>query len=141
MAAKTIYLAFDGYWREKNMGDIPKESGVYCVYECTHDPKEGTVSISKLIYIGEAEDVSKRISNHEKWPLWRKHCSASCQICFSFAPIKSPDRQRSEAALIYKHKPPVNDEYKDKFPFDETTMRLSGRTALLNENFTVYRKD
>ncbi len=141
MAAKTISLTFDGYWREKNIGGIPKESGIYCVYECTHNTQENTVSISKLIYIGEAENVNQRISNHEKWSLWRKHCSSSREICFSFAPVKNPDRQRGEAAMIYKHKPPVNDEYKDKFPFDETTMRLSGKTALLVESFTVYRKD
>jgi hypothetical protein len=139
MAAKTISLAFDGYWRERNIGGIPPQSGVYVVYECTYNSQANTVDLKKVIYIGESEDVNGRVANHEKWPLWRRHCGASNEICFSFAPITSPDRQRAEAALIFKHKPPVNDDYKYSFPFDETTMSLSGKTALLTTNFTVRR--
>ena len=141
MAAKTISLTFDGYWREPNIGGIPKQSGIYVVYECSYDAQQKTVSLLKVIYIGEAADVNDRVTNHEKWPQWRKHCGASNEICFSFAPVASPDRQRGEAALIYKHKPPVNDEYKDKFPFDETTVSLTGKTKLLTTSFTVQRKD
>jgi hypothetical protein len=141
MAAKTISLEFKGYWLEKDMGGIPKQSGIYVVYECTYNQQADTVSLKKVIYIGEAENVNDRIAKHEKWPLWRKHCGAYNQICFSFAPITSPDRQRGEAAMIYRHKPPVNDQYTNTFPFDQTTMSLSGKTSLLDTNFTVYRKD
>lgn len=141
MAAKTISLTFDGYWRETNISSIPKQSGIYVVYECFYNSQENTVTLLKAIYIGEADNVNDRIAKHEKWPQWRKHCSNSNQICFSFAPVANPDRARGEAALIYKHKPPVNDEYKYTFPFDETTMKLSGKTALLYTDFTVYRKD
>jgi len=141
MAAKTISLTFDGYWREPNKGGIPKQGGVYVVYECSYNSEGGTVSLLKVIYIGEAADANERVANHEKWPEWRKHCGGSNEICFSFAPAANPDRERGEAALIYKHKPPVNEEYKDNFPFDETTMKLTGKTALLYTEFTVQRKD
>jgi hypothetical protein len=136
--AKTISLKFDGYWREQSRGGIPSKSGIYVVYEGTYKPQSDTVSLQKIIYIGEAEDVNERIKEHEKWQDWKKHCGPRNELCFSFAYINNPNRERGEAALIYKHKPPVNDEYKYNFPFEETTMDLSGKTALLNTDFTVY---
>jgi len=141
MAAKTISLEFDGYWREKNIGSVPSKSGIYVVYECSYNSQANTISLKKVIYIGEATDVNARIINHEEWPLWRRHCGANNEICFSFGPVASPDRERGETAMIYKHKPPVNDEYRNNFPFDQTTMSLSGKTALLETYFTVYRKN
>ena len=67
MAAMTFNVEFDGYWREKNIGGIPANSGIYCVYECTYNQEEKTVSIHRLIYIGEARDARDRIKNHEKF--------------------------------------------------------------------------
>ena len=49
-----------------NSANLLKGSGVYCVYRCTHDSVNSKVSIKELIYIGESEDVSKRVSGHEK---------------------------------------------------------------------------
>ncbi len=140
MAAKTISLTFDGYWTGPEISGIPKQSGVFVVYKCTKEEQERSFSLKKVIYIGESENVNERIAKHKKWPLWRKHCGAN-QICFSFAHVSNPDKKRSEVALIYKHKPPVNDEYIAIFPFDETTMKLSGKIALLTRSFTVNRKD
>jgi len=140
MAPKTITLSFEGYWRERNIDRISNESGIYVVYECSYNSQTNKVSLKKVIYIGEADDVNDRIANHEKWPAWKRHCGTNNEPCFSFAPVISTDRKRGEAALIYKHKPPVNEEYKYNFPFDDTTMSLSGETALLTTHFTVQRK-
>ena len=140
MAAKTISLTFDGYWTEREISGIPKQSGVFVVYEFTKDEQERAIFLKKAIYIGESGNVNKGIGKHKKRLLWKKHCGAN-QICFSFAHVSNPDRKRSKAALIYKHKPPANDEYIATFPFDETTMKLSGKIALLNRKFTVNRKD
>jgi hypothetical protein len=46
-----------------------------------------------------------------------------------------------EAAYIFKHKPPENEEYIDSFPFDQTTVNSSGITRKLNTSFTVKRTD
>ena len=137
--AKTISLSFDGYWREVNKGGIPAESGIYLVYVCRHDERQGTVTLDKLIYIGEAENVRGRIDDHEKWPEWRQYVPKGSQICFSFAGIASPDRERAEAALIYYHKPSCNDEYIDSFPFEDTTVESTGQCALLSSPITVRR--
>ena len=139
MAEKTINIKFDGYWRDENKGGIPEQSGVYCVYECTHNVQEKTVSIHKLIYVGESANVNDRVANHGKYEDWLKHVRRGNELCFSFGGVGSIDRDRAEAAIIFKHKPPENDEYVNSFPFDETTMSLSGKTAPLNTYFTVNR--
>lgn len=137
--AKKINLDFDGYWREVNKGSIPAKSGVYLVYVCRYNESKKTVTLDKLIYIGEAGDVKDRVANHEKWPEWREHVPRGSQICFSFAGVTSPDRERAEAALIYYHKPPCNDEYIDSFPFEDTTVESAGRCTLLSSPITVRK--
>ena len=104
---KKITLDFDGYWREANKDSIPRQSGIYCVYTCTYNATEHTVSIKKMLYIGESTNVHDRI--------------------------------RAEAALIFKHKPPMNEEYVNNFPYEDTQMSLSGKTKFLTTNFTVKK--
>lgn len=139
MAEQEFEIKFEGYWREPNITDIPSKSGVYCVYECTHNASKSTVTIHKLVYIGEAENVGDRVADHEKWDDWSKEVRKGNQLCFSYAYVESYYRTRIEAALIFKHKPPLNDDYKYSFPFDRTTISASGKTALLSTYFTVER--
>ncbi len=140
---KTIQLDFDGYWPEPNVSGLPASAGVYCVYTCTYNKgakPTPTVSIAKLIYIGQADGIRERVTNHELWPTWRKQCTTVQVICFS-ASLVSPEttRQRAEAALIFKHKPPMNKEYAHSFPFDTTTINASGKNANLAASFTVKK--
>lgn len=137
--AKTISLDFGGYWLEAGTGSIPSKSGVYFVYVCRYNKERDTVTIDKLIYIGEASNVRDRITNHEKWPEWRQCVPRGSEICFSFAGVNNPDRERTEAVLIYYHKPTCNTEYIDSFPFEETTVESTGRCALLASPITVHR--
>ena len=140
---KTIEVAFNsGYWRELKVSGLPASGGVYCVYTCTYNkdakPKP-TVSIVKLVYIGESGDIRDRVTNHNLWDSWKKQLGTDQVICVSAA-LVSPEttRQRAEAALIFKHKPPVNEEYTDPFAFDTTTINVSGeRAAKLTSTFTV----
>ena len=140
MAAKTINLTFKGYWREVNKGDIPAQSGIYVVYECSYNSQADMVTLLQIIYIGESGNVNERIEGHEKWSEWREYCGANNEICFSFTPVSNPDRELGEAALIFEHKPPVNEEYVNSFPYDRTTMTLSSKTVLLTTNFTVVEQ-
>lgn len=139
MAEQAYSIDFDGYWRDQNKASIPAQSGIYCVYECTRNIAEKTVAIHKLIYIGEADDVCDRLASHEKYELWVKHVRRGNELCFSFGHVGAMIRPRCEAAMIYRHKPPVNTEYVDSFPFDRTTIELSGSIELLIPNFTVNR--
>lgn len=137
MSAKSFSLSYDGYWREPNIDGIPTQTGVYSVYACRYNSAEKTVTLRKLIYIGEAQNARKRIHGHEKWRDWRRHLNAGEELCFNFAQVTA-DRQRAEAALINHHKPPENTEYVNEFPFDQTTVSTSGRNALLSARFTVH---
>jgi len=96
--------------------------------------------IAKLLYIGEAANVRDRVNNHDQWPRWKKQLTTGQVVCVSAAPVTSESsRQRAEAALIFKHKPPVNVEYAHSFPFDTTTINASGETAKLTTAFTVKK--
>ena len=138
----TISLDYDGYWREPAVGGIPNQSGVYSVYACTHNAAANTVTIRKLLYIGESATVRDRIQQHLSGATgrsWKQHLLAGEVLCFAFAPISGATRKRAEAALIYKHKPPENTEYVYSFPakWSPTTVKTSGRNKLLSSHFTV----
>ncbi len=138
----TITLAYKGYRREPNAGGIPNESGVYSVYACTHNRAAGTVSIRRLLYIGESASVGNRIRQHLSGATgrsWKKRLLGGEQLCFAFASISGTTRERAEAALIYKHKPPENTEHIDSFPkkWSPTTVKTSGKNRLLSPHFTA----
>jgi excinuclease UvrABC nuclease subunit len=139
MAAKSYALDFGGYWREPNISGLPAVSGVYGVYACTYDACEKTVSLRRLLYIGEAADVRNRVTCHERWQDWRRALYAGEELCFNAAAIgPQADRERAEAAMIHEHKPPLNVEFVHTFPYDATMVSTSGRNALMKALFTVY---
>ena len=135
--AKTISIGFDGYWRDINKGGIPAQSGIYGVYECTYNAQTDKVTLNGLIYIGESGDVRGRLVNHNKYGDWLTYVSPGNTLCFSFGAVSAVDRERAEAALIFKYKPPENTEHRDNFIYDQTTLALRGETKFLNTNFTV----
>jgi|SRR5208337_739318 len=144
MSAKRFTINFLGYWTKGDKSLIPSISGIYCIYSFSY--KEGKFcGPSKLLYVGKADDdVKSRISNHEKLPDCQNLLSQGEQRCYSVGEIDSADgeidsadRERCEAAIIFKHKPPVNTEYLNDFPFDQTTMSLKGKTDKLHTSFTV----
>lgn len=140
MIVKNYGLQFDGYWREPNIGGLPALSGIYGVYAAVHNLLANTVTLNRLLYIGEAGDVRARVRGHEKWPLWRSNLRQGEVLCFTAAPIiPAADRQRAEAAMIFEHKPPCNGEYLYSFPYDQTTVTTSGQNALMKPRFLVYR--
>ena len=136
---KTISLAFEGYWLESNKSGVPAQSGIYCVYACTYNQNKDTVTLRELVYVGESENVRNRLANHERLPDWKKRLKAGETLCYSAAAVSGSDRNRAEAAVIFHHKPPCNTEYKYSFPFEFTMIQTSGRNAMLDSSFTVYR--
>jgi hypothetical protein len=105
-----------------------------------HHSAQGTVSLQRLLYIGEAANVRDRVMNHDGWPDWKRKLKAGETICVNAAPISPEAEWRcAEAAMIFKHKPPCNTEYVDSFPFDTTSITTSGRNAQMQAAFTVTR--
>ena len=140
MAEQTFNQEFKGFVREPNKGSLPSTGGIYCVHECTYNTSESTVTLHKIIYIGESEDINDRVNNHERLKDWQKHVRAGNELCYSYTTIGSNDRERVEAAFISHHRPIENTEYKDSFPFDKTIVKSSGRIGLLQDFFVANRK-
>jgi hypothetical protein len=141
MAAKNYVLNFDGYWRDVNKDGLPVQSGIYTVYAATYDAIAKTVSLRRLLYIGESDDVRSRVAIHDRRSDWLKKLSIGETLCYGVAPISpTTDRQRAEAAMINHHKPPCNVEYVNEFPFETTGITTSGQNSLMTVTFTVYAK-
>jgi excinuclease UvrABC nuclease subunit len=141
MTKQNYEIKFDGYWKESKELCVPNISGIYCVYSCVLCSDKNKVSLKKIIYIGESENVKSRISNHEKQPKWEGCIEVNEVLCYSVAVVPSDCRIRCEAALINEHTPPENTEYTYNFPFDTTIIKLIGDTKFLKKKFTIYKNE
>lgn len=135
---KTIELEFKGYRLEEDKDGIASISGVYCVYSCVYN-KEDTVTLNKLLYIGESDNVHDRIANHDRLDDWMNSLRSGQTLCYSYANVSSADRERAEAALIFKMQPPYNSEHKDQFIYEDTEVKTNGRNKFLPAEFTVKK--
>ena len=116
MFTKTYNVQFDGYFLESDINSLPAESGIYGIYTCIHN-RNDTVTLGRLIYIGESHNARQRVENHIKWSSWKRRLKNGEKLCFNVALIcPKRDRKRVEAALIYKHQPAGNAEHLDEPP-------------------------
>ena len=136
---KTIELGFKGYYREVNKDSIASVSGVYCVYSCVYNKEEKNVTIKKLLYIGESDNVHDRIANHDRLDDWLDSLSSGQTLCYSYAKASSDDRERAEAALIFEKQPSFNTEHTKEFIYEDTEIKTSGRNKFLPAEFTVRK--
>lgn len=136
---KTIILAFEGYWLDPPKSPKLERSGVYCVYACKYSKESDKVDIRKILYIGESSDVQSRLQNHDRYDDWKDQLKSGEALCFSFAPVQSVDRERAEAALIFEHQPPLNDEHTGHFIYEDTEIEVSGRGRYLSPQFTIHK--
>ncbi|MBB3182958.1 hypothetical protein FHR95_000482 [Halomonas fontilapidosi] len=140
MSDQILSLKLLGYWTDEQLGDIPDISGIFCVYAGT-PAGEGEPEVERLLYIGESGDVRQRIRHHELREKWSGQLESGQVLCYSVAAATYVYRERLEAAMVNLHKPPVNHDYIDRFPFDTTEMHLRGRTDKLVSQFIVERAD
>ena len=142
--ARSYDLDFKGFLIEERWTSLPKESGIYCVYAGTLTNDGKRLMWLRLLYIGEAEDIRKRVPQEPKKrrDKWEKKLTEDEILCVTFALVdEDEDRERAEAAMINHHQPPCNKEYKDSFPYPRTTIRTSGKNTDLTGKFTVYPSD
>ncbi len=136
----TVNLNFDGYYSDAQFPlDKFAKSGVYAVYVAVENPE--TINIRRLIYVGEAEDVSDRIVKHERKEDWEKKLKNGESLWYSIALVNAYDRKRAEAAVINHHSDIIkefNIEYIEHFPFPDTEIIITGnRNKFLDTKFTV----
>jgi hypothetical protein len=126
-----------GYWRKIHIGGIPTHSGIFFVYENRFDAALGTVTLLRILYVGETDNVRLRILGHELMQRWKDCVQPGNELCFSTAPVPPAARTRIKAAFIFKLQPVCNDIYRDEFPFAETMIVVTGKTSLMEKSFTV----
>ena len=132
----TIPLEFDGYWLKAD--SLTEKAGIYCIYRCTYSQKTDELSVKELLYIGEADNIRRRLCEHKRFGDCEQSLDAGEQLCYSRALIGQENlRVRAEAALIYHHSPPENIQHIDSFGYPETEIVISGKHKYLDSNFTV----
>ncbi|MEE8573775.1 MAG: hypothetical protein V3T30_00035 [Thermodesulfobacteriota bacterium] len=135
-----IPMKFDGFWIEDAIEKVPEATGIYTVFGGFYEESDKSVKLEQVIYIGWAENAREDIKTSRHKEEWAKECEDECwQLVFSFASVEAPNNERGAAALIFEQKPPVNEQYKYEFPFDDTKVKLSGKTGLLDTSFEVYK--
>lgn len=134
----SYFLNFKGYWVDGRQSLLPDTSGIYCVYSCKVLP-DSQLSVSRLLYIGKANNIRSRHLNHERLDAWKQCLSINETLCFSCAELPIKSLSVCEAAMIYKHQPPCNEQCKDGFYHSTTHVGTSGANLYLVPDFIVYK--
>ena len=123
---KEIALRFKDIWTEDDKYYIETYSGVYCVYTGTYNKRTGKKTLNELIYVGQAENINERIANHDRLDDWLSYLTDGETLFYTCAHVTGEDKDRAEAALIYKLKPWFNDKLKHKFDYPDTKLSITG---------------
>lgn len=137
----TFNITIEGYWREIHKAGVPTHSGIFFVYENIYNEDLGTVTLLKILYVGEADNVRARITGHELLGKWKECVHPGNELCYSTGSVTPGARTRIKAAFIFNLQPAVNSNFKDEFPYPQTTIIAAGKTKLLETNFTVEGPD
>ena len=122
-------LEFVGYWPVPSSGKVDFWGGMYCIYAFRGD-------VPRLLYVGEAEEIETSIAGHKDRQNWEREANGA-ELRFSAAHL-NPDtgRQRAQAALVYRHRPPCNLEVPEHFKYD-VKLLTSGANACLDPYFII----
>lgn len=123
-------INFIGYW-PISLTSVAAHAGIYCILAGT------SAKTSRLLYVGETNNIEERINSHDKWPDWKAEANDHRLYFTTFADRDVPIREQAEAAIINHLKPPCNMYYKENFPFPTTQIRMTGPALILNNTFTV----
>ena len=56
-------IEIQGYYRDESREKFPNTSGIYFVYKGTFIPHLKSVTLSELLYVGEAENINPHFRN------------------------------------------------------------------------------
>lgn len=117
----SAHLTFDQF---RSLPDDLR--GVYLVYRINQED-----SRLRLIYVGKSADVSDRVSeshqHYNDWVSWANDDPTRLRFSWGKLIDHTTDILRCEAALIYAFKPPVNQNGKDVFSYEDTEVVFTGR--------------
>jgi hypothetical protein len=155
---ETIRVDFKGYYAEEDIQEELKRyqcSGIYLVYSGSINRNEKTCYPKDLLYIGESENIAKRLAikslrepelglEHESYEEWRHYLEYGDDcLLFSFAKVAEDKRKQIEAAIRYYHYNICDLEIfctnQDIVSFDYPgiQIRINGNSAYLSNNFSL----
>lgn len=137
MPNEQFTIVFEGYWLHDRRNAIPARSGVFCVYSCQPKKCRKRVEARRLLYIGCAEDVRAEVDASEQIHDWLALLQPGETLCYAYGGVNPDQLRRCAAALVFRHKPPANDSYVYRFPFQSTMVNTRGATAMLCARFTA----
>lgn len=124
-------LNFQGYWRDCNKGGLPSYTGIYIVYRSKYIPSTDRVALYEIIYIGQAENIHDRHLKHEKYEDFIIRLKKGEELCYSCAPVDTPDLNLVENALIFAQQPILNEQGKEHFNFQPSHIKIDGQCACM----------
>lgn len=117
---------------------LEQTSGLYLVYRINKE--DGRL---KLIYVGKSSDVSDRVDqSHEHYSDWLEWADGQeDRLRFSCVVLQDHTTEilRCEAALIYAFQPPINNNGKDSFSYEDTMVIFNGR-QICHRNLIIVQK-
>jgi hypothetical protein len=139
MAEATIVVHINGYWREEYLPESLSHPGIFFVYEAKHNPEENTVDLLSLIYIGKALNIRERIQSHENIPAWKSFIKKPNELFFASGIVDHHLLGRAKTAYIFGGNPVGNNGHILYFPFDNTTLISTGKTAFIKPTITIRK--
>ena len=134
----TYQIYFRGYRRDENVSGLPSYSGIYIVYTCIYNEDQRTVTLKKLIYIGQAQDIKERVCTHDMKEKFLAELQNGEELCYAYAEIDKSDLNIVENALIFSQKPKLNSQYTRSFNYPPSRFIVEGKCALLNhKDFSI----
>ena len=131
-------ITFKGYRLEENASSLPEYSGIYMAYRCVFNSMANKVTLKELVYIGQAENLQKRISSHKSAEDLHDGCLEGEVICYAYASVSLNDLGVVENALVFAQQPRLNQRLKDSFNYGASSFEIEGDCALLKyNNFSI----
>lgn len=134
---RTFKLHFEGSILDENRSSLPTYSGVYLVYCGTLSADRKQVSCRTIIYIGQAEDIRRRHSDHERRKDFLEQLLQGEVLFYSYAKVEPALLNRIENALIFHQQPPLNNSGKESYLYPDTEIDSDGQCALLDKQIIV----
>ena len=123
---KNYEVNFSGY------ADVSTASGTECDYPGVYCVFVGFPPDSVyLLYIGiSSKKIGDRISNHQKKECWRtmaKRITGEENTSLYYTTYENrrkKERKEIEAALVFNHQPPCNQEYRKEYPSHFSSVKI-----------------
>ena len=135
---KTYNVTFKGYRLENDADGLPEYSGIYIAYRCKYNKDTNKVSLTELVYIGQAENLKKRILSHKSSGDLNSSCLDEETICYSYASVSLNDLNIVGNALIFAQEPSLNTQQKTEYNHEAASFVIEGACGLLKyTNFKI----